>query len=52
MYLNDDLKVNELNLNPQRFENVQVFAAAKFYWAADALIKNLHFDANSDGKNL
>ena len=52
MYLNGELKVNELNLNPQRFENVQVFASANFYWAAGALIKNLHFDTNSDGENF
>ena len=52
MYLNDDLKVNELNLNPQRFENVQVFASSNFYWAADALIKNIHLNTNPDGKNF
>ena len=52
VHLNGELKVNELNLNPQRFENVQVFASANFYWAAYAYIKNLHFDTNPDGENF
>ena len=50
VHLNGALKVDEQNLNPQRFENVQVFASANFYWAADALLKNLHLNTNPDGK--
>ena len=52
VHLNGALKVDEQNLNPQRFKNVKVFASANFYWAADALIKNLHLNTNPDGKKF
>ena len=50
VHLNNSLKINEENPNPQKFENVQVFASAKYYHAADALIKNLHLDTDPEGR--